>query len=81
MEQDDSSKSSLKCCFLEVCEVSIGRRNSSDLGVFLSSMPMNWKGRVAIRDLSRRSRGDFQLHDLVDLIPSPCVVFDLAPCS
>ena len=55
--------------------------NSSDLGVFLSSMPVNWKGRVAIRDLSRRSRGDFQLHELVDLIPSPCVVFDLAPFS
>ena len=34
--------------------------NNSDLGVFLSSMPVNWKGRVAIRDLSRRSRGDFQ---------------------
>ena len=32
-------------------------------------MPMNWKGRVAIRDVSRRSRGDFQLHELVDLIP------------
>ena len=42
-------------------------------------MPVNWKGRVAIRDVSRRSRGDFQLHELVDLIPSPCVVFDLAP--
>ena len=34
--------------------------NNSDLGVCLSSMPVNWKGRVAIRDLSRRSRGDFQ---------------------
>ena len=43
--------------------------NSSDLGVFLSSKPVNWNGRVAIRDLSRRSRGDFQLHELVDLIP------------
>ena len=49
-------------------------------------MPVNWNGRVAIRDLSRRSRGDFQvidaqIHVLVDLIPSPCVVFDLAPFS
>ncbi len=50
------------------------------IGVYVSpSMPVNWKGRVAIRDVSRRSRGDFQLHELVDLIPSPCVVFDLAP--
>ena len=44
-------------------------RNSSDLRVFLSSMPVNWRGRVAIRVLSRRSRGHFQLHELVDLIP------------
>ena len=35
-------------------------RNSSDLDVCLSSMPVNWEGRVAIRDLSRQSRGDFQ---------------------
>ena len=60
--------------------------NSSDLGVRLSSMPVNWKGRVAIRVLGRQSRGDFQfyrceIHELVDLIPSPCVVFDLAPFS
>ena len=34
--------------------------NSSDLGVCLSSMPVNWIGQVAIRVLSRRSRGDFQ---------------------
>ena len=32
-------------------------------------MPVKWKGRVAIPDLSRQSRGDFQLHELVDLIP------------
>ena len=49
-------------------------------------MPVNWIGQVAIRVLSRRSRGDFQpidaqIHELVDLIPSPCVVFDLAPFS
>ena len=31
--------------------------NSSDLGVFLSCVPVIWKGRVAFRDLSRRSRG------------------------
>ena len=36
------------------------RGNSSDLGVCLSSMPVNWIGQVAIRVLSRRSRGDFQ---------------------
>ena len=32
-------------------------------------MPVNWNGRDAIRDLSLRSRGDFQLHELLDLIP------------
>ena len=38
----------------------LGRvRNSSDLGVCLSSMPVDWIGRVVIRVLSRRSRGDF----------------------
>ena len=29
------------------------KRNCSDLGVFLSSMPVNWTGGVAVRDLSR----------------------------
>ena len=51
--------------------------NSSDLGVFLSSMPVNWIGRVGIRDLSRQSRREFQLHDLVDLIPRQ----GLRPCN
>ena len=36
------------------------RGNRADLGVCLSSMPVNWIGQVAIRVLSRRSRGDFQ---------------------
>ena len=49
-------------------------------------MLVNWKGRIAILDLGRRARGDFQPIDVkstspVDLIPSPCVVFDLAPFS
>ena len=39
------------------------------MGVCLSFMPVNWNGRDAIRDLSLRSRGDFQLHELLDLIP------------
>ncbi len=60
-------------------------RNSSDLGACLSSMRVNWIGRVAIRALSRRSWGDFQPidanHEMLDLIPSPCVVFDLGPFS
>ena len=48
--------------------------NCSDLGVCPSSMPVNPNGRVAIRVLSRRSRGDFQpidakSNELLDLIP------------
>ncbi len=59
--------------------------NSSDLGVRLSSMPVNWKGRVAIRVLGRQSRGDFQfyrceIHELVDLIPH-IARQGLRPCS
>ena len=56
------------------------------MGVFLSSMPVNWAWEVAIRDLSLPLTGAFQsigvkIHYLLDLIPSPCVVFDLAPFS
>ena len=37
--------------------------NSSDLGVCPYSMPVNWKGRVAMRVLGRQSKGDFQSID------------------
>ncbi len=32
-------------------------------------MPLNGTSRVAVRDLSPQSRGEFQLHEPVDLIP------------
>ena len=60
LERDLSSRDPNVSSEILMSPSSLAKRNSSDLGVCLSSMPLNWKGRDAIRALNRQSRGDFQ---------------------
>ena len=60
LERDLSSRDPNVSSEILMSPSSLPKRNSSDLGVCLSSMPVNRKGRVAIRVLNRQSRGDFE---------------------